>query len=317
MPACTSSLISCLDGHAPLGEEEFVELWRVLSTVPDPRDPRGVRHAFATILTLATAAVLAGYRSVAAIAAWAGDLPSGHQRRVGVRRRPPRLSTFARALAGVDPDVLDGVLGAWLSTRTSAPTRSSPASSARHRPWRPGSGFRSLSAPSLWRKRRPCCNCGSDSRPRFGHSLRTTTPSSTRWLGRVSHIWGEARGRLGGTRPPATTSSPSPTAPRSSSPPASPGHAYGRRDLARRRPTGRVRSPPFTLPVERTRPWWKSHRPRPTTAGLRGDSPATDSRALAIHVGPSRGTPQRSSSHQGTLAVVVQDRPLTSVRTTL
>ena len=121
MPACTSSFITSLDGHAPLGEEELVELWQVLSTVPDPRDRRGVRHAFATILTLATAAVLAGCCSVAAIAAWAGDLPSWQHHRVGVRRRPPRLSTFARALAGVDPDVLDAVLGAWLATRTSAP----------------------------------------------------------------------------------------------------------------------------------------------------------------------------------------------------
>src|SRR5665648_1168745 len=121
MPACTSSFIPCLDGHAPLGQDEVVELWSVLSTVPDPRDPRGVRHAFATILTLAAAAVLAGCCSVAAIAAWAGDLPSGLGQRVGVRRRPPRLSTFARTLAGVDPDVLDGVLGAWLATRTSTP----------------------------------------------------------------------------------------------------------------------------------------------------------------------------------------------------
>jgi len=122
MPACTSSFISRLDGHVPLAQEEFVELWQVLSTVPDPRDPRGVRHPFATILTLAAAAVLAGCCTVSAIAAWAGDLPPGHHPRIGVRRRPPRISTFARALATVDPDVLDAVLGAWLATRTSATT---------------------------------------------------------------------------------------------------------------------------------------------------------------------------------------------------
>ena len=121
MPASTSSFIATLDGHAPIGQEEFVELWQVLSTVPDPRDPRGVRHSFATILTLAAAAVLAGCTSISAIAAWAADLPSWHHHRIGIRRRVPRLSTFARALAGVDPDVLDAVLGAWLTTRTSAP----------------------------------------------------------------------------------------------------------------------------------------------------------------------------------------------------
>lgn len=121
MPACTSSFIPGLQGHVAVGDDELVELWHVLSTVPDPRDPRGVRHGFATILTLAIGAVLAGCCSVAAIAAWAGDLPSWVSHRVGVRRRPPRLSTFARALVAVDPDVLDAVLSAWLAARASAP----------------------------------------------------------------------------------------------------------------------------------------------------------------------------------------------------
>lgn len=121
MPAPTSSFIAGLDGHVPLSDGEFVELWHVLSTVPDPRDPRGVRHAFATILTLAVGAVLAGCCTVAAITAWAGDLPSWQARRLGVRRRPPALSTIARALIAVDPDVLDAVLSAWLMARTSAP----------------------------------------------------------------------------------------------------------------------------------------------------------------------------------------------------
>jgi predicted transposase YbfD/YdcC len=121
MPACTSSFIPRLDGHVPLDEDEFVELWHVLSTVPDPRDPRGVRHAFATILTLAIGAVLAGCRSVAAITAWTVDLPPWTAHRLGVRRRPPALSTISRTLIAVDPDVLDAVLGAWLATRTCAP----------------------------------------------------------------------------------------------------------------------------------------------------------------------------------------------------
>lgn len=60
MPAPTSSFIVGLDGHVPLGQDELVELWHVLSTFPDPRDPRGVRHAFATILTLSVGAVLPG-----------------------------------------------------------------------------------------------------------------------------------------------------------------------------------------------------------------------------------------------------------------
>lgn len=48
MRACTSSFTPCLGGYAPAEDDELVELWHVLSTIPDPRDPRGVRHAFAT-----------------------------------------------------------------------------------------------------------------------------------------------------------------------------------------------------------------------------------------------------------------------------
>lgn len=62
-----------------------------------------------------------GCRSVAAITAWAGDLPAWTAVRLGVRRRPPALSTIARTLIAVDPEVLDAVLGAWLAARTSAP----------------------------------------------------------------------------------------------------------------------------------------------------------------------------------------------------
>lgn len=117
MPASTSSFIATLDGYERLTDTEVVELWSVLSTVPDPRDRRGVRHAFATVLTLAVAAVLAGSRSVAAIAAWAADVPVRQYRPLGVGRAVPALSTFARVMARVDPDVLDAVLSAWLAAR--------------------------------------------------------------------------------------------------------------------------------------------------------------------------------------------------------
>jgi hypothetical protein len=39
--------------------------------VPDPRDPRGVRHPLTSLLLAAVAAVLAGARSFAAIGEWA------------------------------------------------------------------------------------------------------------------------------------------------------------------------------------------------------------------------------------------------------
>jgi hypothetical protein len=43
--------------------------------VPDPRDPRGVRHTLTSLSPAAVAAVLAGARSFTAIGEWAGDAP--------------------------------------------------------------------------------------------------------------------------------------------------------------------------------------------------------------------------------------------------
>ncbi|CCH78613.1 hypothetical protein BN12_3090005 [Nostocoides japonicum T1-X7] len=40
---------------------------------------------------------------------------------MGIRRRPPSLPTVRRVLLGVDPDVLDAVLHAWLAATAPAP----------------------------------------------------------------------------------------------------------------------------------------------------------------------------------------------------
>ncbi|MGW0840376.1 transposase family protein [Streptomyces sp. NPDC002787] len=43
--------------------------------MPDPRDPRGVRHALAVVLALAACAVLAGATSLLAVGEWIADAP--------------------------------------------------------------------------------------------------------------------------------------------------------------------------------------------------------------------------------------------------
>lgn len=125
MPAPVSSLILVADALAARavrpGQQVPVAVWEVLSTIPDGRGRRGRRHELATVLVVAVAAVLAGSRSLAAIAGWATDLPEWVRPRLGIRRRPPSLSTIRRALIAVDADVLDAVLHAWLAALTPPP----------------------------------------------------------------------------------------------------------------------------------------------------------------------------------------------------
>ena len=73
MPALSSFLISpALEQIAgPSGSRLLLAgcpgLREFLSAVPDPRDPRGIRHSLASVLLASVAAVLAGARSLAAI----------------------------------------------------------------------------------------------------------------------------------------------------------------------------------------------------------------------------------------------------------
>lgn len=125
MPAPVSSLIpvvAALRQHQvdPAGDVP-VAVWDVLSTITDERDRRGRRHQLATVLVVAVAAVLAGARSLSGIAGWAADLPYWARPRLGIGRRPPAVSTIRRVLLGVDADVLDAVLHAWLAALAPPP----------------------------------------------------------------------------------------------------------------------------------------------------------------------------------------------------
>ncbi|MFF3910183.1 ISAs1 family transposase [Streptomyces sp. NPDC001848] len=106
-----------------------------LAQVPDPRDPRGVRHALAVVLALTACAVLAGATSLLAVGEWITDAPPHVLDRLGMRPDPvlprrlvPAESTVRRLLTRSDGDSLDRAVGGWL---------------ADHRP--AGSGLRGLS----------------------------------------------------------------------------------------------------------------------------------------------------------------------------
>lgn len=59
-----------------------------LAQVPDPRDPRGVRHALVGVLALAACAVLAGATSLLAVGEWIIDPPPHALEHVDVRLGP-------------------------------------------------------------------------------------------------------------------------------------------------------------------------------------------------------------------------------------
>jgi predicted transposase YbfD/YdcC len=135
VPAVPSSLSSpALEklGDLPAGDRALLAgqcpgLAGYLARVPDPRDPRGVRHSLTSLLLAAVAAVLAGARSFTAIGEWAADAPPRVLAVLGVRydplaRRfqPPDEATFRRVLEAVDAAALEAALGSWLDARVQA-----------------------------------------------------------------------------------------------------------------------------------------------------------------------------------------------------
>ncbi|GAB2901145.1 ISAs1 family transposase [Streptomyces mayteni] len=128
MSADASSLIppalDQLREHPKVVSDEVPRLLERLAEVPDPRDPRGVRHALVAVLALTACAVLAGASSVLAVSEWIADAPPHILQRLGVRLDPlfpkrflPAESTVRRLLARIDGDALDRAVGRWLADR--------------------------------------------------------------------------------------------------------------------------------------------------------------------------------------------------------
>jgi predicted transposase YbfD/YdcC len=126
-------LVAALAACAPLLEPEEeggrCPLLEVFARVRDRRDPRGVRHALASILAMAVAAAACGETSLAAIARWAGCAEADQEMPafLGARRDPatgrfraPHADTFSRALGALDAQSLDDAAGAWVLARLSA-----------------------------------------------------------------------------------------------------------------------------------------------------------------------------------------------------
>jgi len=95
----------------------------------DPRSARGIRHDHATAAAIAAAALLAGHRSTAAIAGYAGRLGQDALKVFGARwsdrhggYTPPSESSFRRLLGGLGPGMPARAAGIWLAGQADAGT---------------------------------------------------------------------------------------------------------------------------------------------------------------------------------------------------
>lgn len=96
-----------------------IPLVQVFTDVPDPRDPRGVRHELPVLLTVAAAAVLAGAKTLVAVQEWVVDADRDALCQLGIDPEVvlPSEATIRRTLARLDAQDLDIRLGAWMTTK--------------------------------------------------------------------------------------------------------------------------------------------------------------------------------------------------------
>lgn len=82
--------------------------------LPDPRSSHGRRHPLPAILALAAAAMLAGARSLYAIAQWGRLQPPEVVKALGfTRERTPAVSTLHLVFRDLDAAAFEAALSAW------------------------------------------------------------------------------------------------------------------------------------------------------------------------------------------------------------
>lgn len=92
-----------------------ISIFDVFDQLSDPRDPRGVRHKFSSILGLTFLGMLARIREMAVLVRWANvhwDLikePLGFD-----RDTPPSATTISRTLAGCKVEDFQNALKKWI-----------------------------------------------------------------------------------------------------------------------------------------------------------------------------------------------------------
>lgn len=93
-------------------------LLEAFAQVPDPRDPRGVRHPLPAILALAAVAILAGRAGPGPIAEFGRSHGPALAFALGFRRgKTPAKSTFSEVFRAIDPSALEQALSRWIARR--------------------------------------------------------------------------------------------------------------------------------------------------------------------------------------------------------
>lgn len=108
--------------HFPLSATQTQSLLQALAALTDPRRPQGQRHRHvASIVAIATAAMIAGNNSLIDIGEFAHHLNQTQLRSLQAYRNPktrryeaPSESTIRRVLQRLDPDPLDQMITTWL-----------------------------------------------------------------------------------------------------------------------------------------------------------------------------------------------------------
>ena len=111
----------------PMAAPRLRSLFECLGEVPEYRHARGKRYALNTILVIAVAARLAGYRGVNAFAQFAALLSQEQLEAVGAfwspskqRYTPPAITTFHKTLTALPPETLDNAISQWTGQHGSA-----------------------------------------------------------------------------------------------------------------------------------------------------------------------------------------------------
>ena len=111
----------------PMTAPRLRSLFECLGEVPECRHARGKRYPLKTVLAVAVAARLAGYRGATAFAQFAALLSQEQLEAVGAfwspskqRYTAPAITTFHNILAALAPETLDIAIGRWTGQHGSA-----------------------------------------------------------------------------------------------------------------------------------------------------------------------------------------------------